>query len=375
MKSPLHVRRSRLPRWRRRSPPGAAPGTLLVDPAAKPTRIRFVAFNAADLQEGSIEELSELDALAESWSVVWINVDGLADVETLRALGKRFHLHSLALEDVLNLHQRPKVEAYEENLFVVTQMARHGNGFSTEQVSMFIRDRFLITFQEEAGDCFDTVRRRLRLGSGRLRAAGPDYLAYALLDAVIDDYFPLLEAYGERIEEMEERALGDDHEHLLEDVHHLKHDLLLVRRAIWPQRELINALLREETAPISDTTRLYLRDAYDHVAQLIDVTETYREIAGNLMDLYMMGVSNRMNEVMKVLTVIATIFIPLGFIAGVYGMNFSPDASPWNMPELHWYWGYPYALGLMAAVALAFLFVFWRKGWLSGAGRRRGRSG
>lgn len=373
MKASAHNRRRGFPKWRRRSPPGAAPGTLVADPAARSTEVHFVAYGASELQEGKVEDVADLDALDPAWPVVWIDVDGLGDIEVLREVGARFGLHGLALEDIHNLHQRPKVESYEDGLFIVTQMARHSDGFSTEQISMFIRDRFLITFQEEAGDCFDTIRNRLRRGSGRLRASGPDYLAYALLDAVIDDYFPVLERYGERIELMEERALADLPEHLLTDVHHLKRDLLFVRRALWPQRELVNSLIRDDATPVTDSTRLYLRDCYDHVSQLIDMTETYREIASGLMDLYMMGVSNRMNEIMKVLTIIATIFIPLSFIASLYGMNFAHEASPWNMPELRWYWGYPFALALMAAVAIAFLFAFWRKGWLRGSDRRRRR--
>jgi magnesium transporter len=215
------------------------------------------------------------------------------------------------------------------------------------------------------------VRERIRKGVGRMRGAGPDYLAYALLDAIIDGYFPVLEHYGEYLEDLEDVLVHDPDEELVADIHNVKRDLLTLRRAIWPLRDALGALLREPVPLISHETHPYLRDCYDHTVQIIDLVETYRELGSGLMDMYLSSVSNRMNEIMKVLTIISTIFIPLSFIAGVYGMNFNPERSPLNMPELNWYWGYPFCLAIMGVVAAVLVGFFWRKGWLGGKSKRR----
>ncbi len=277
-----------------------------------------------------------------------------------------FNLHGLALEDVVNVHQRPKVEEYADHAFIVTRMIQAGLPPTTEQVSMFLGEGFLLTFQERPGDCFDPVRARLRSSRGQIRDRQADYLAYALLDAVIDGYFPVLETLGERLEVLEDAVTAEPPEAEATQIHEIKRELLLLRRAVWPQREMVNALTRETSPYVTDQTRLYLRDCYDHTIQLMDIVETYREIATGLVDIYLSSVSTRLNEIMKVLTIIATIFIPLGFVAGLYGMNFDASASPWNMPELRWYWGYPVALGVMAAAALGMLYYFYRKGWILG---------
>ncbi len=276
-----------------------------------------------------------------------------------------------ALEDVVNVHQRPKVEEYEDHSFIVTRMIQSDQAPTTEQVSMFLGERFLLTFQEQPGDCFNLVRDRLRKHRGQIRERKADYLVYALLDAVIDGYFPVFEDFGERLETLENLVMGQPSRDLVAQIHGMKRNLLALRRAIWPQREMVNALMRESLTHISDETRPYLRDCYDHTIQLMDVVETYREIASGLADVYLSSTSARMNEVMKVLTIIATIFMPLGFIASLYGMNFDAKASPWNMPELEWYWGYPFALVLMSVVALGFLAYFRRKGWIGGGGDSR----
>jgi magnesium transporter len=234
----------------------------------------------------------------------------------------------------------------------------------TEQISMFLGERVLLTFQERPGDCFDPVRTRLRAARGQIRNRQIDYLAYTLLDAVIDGYFPVLEGLGERLEDLEDRVIAAPADLEVARIHEIRRELLTIRRAVWPQREMVNALTRESSHYVTDQTRPYLRDCYDHTIQLMDIIETYREIATGLVDVYLSSVSTRLNEVMKVLTIIATIFIPLSFITGLYGMNFDTAASPWNMPELAWYWGYPMALGLMAVVAAGLLYYFYRKGWL-----------
>lgn len=354
----------------RRSTPGSAPGTLAPAPGARTPVLRVIAYGPEGMAERYPAGIEEVETLRSQWSVIWVDVDGLGDAELLRRLGACFGLHPLALEDVLSTHHRPKAESYGDHLFIVTQMAEVTSPFVSEQLSLFLGDGFVLSFQERPGDCFDPVRHRIAQPGGRFRSRGADYLAYAILDAIIDGYFPVLEHHGEVVEALEDRAVRDASAELTAEVHAIKRDLLLVRRALWPQREMIGSLVRDDMPPVTAQTQVYLRDCYDHLVQLIDMTEVYREVAGSLFDLHMMAVSNRMNEVMKVLTVIATIFIPLSFIASVYGMNFDPSASPLNMPELGWYFGYPFALGLMLLVALTFLTVFWRKGWL-GDGRRR----
>ncbi|NNG04470.1 MAG: magnesium/cobalt transporter CorA, partial [Inquilinus sp.] len=340
-------------------------------PSALPPSIRFLGYGPEAVEEREITDVAQLDELVRNWPVTWINIDGLGDLDLVRRLGEMFGIHRLALEDVVNVHQRPKLEEYEDHAFIVARMIHADDGPRTEQVSLFLGTGFLLSFQERPGDCFDPVRDRLRGHRGLIRERGADYLAYALIDAVVDGCFPVLEAYGEQLEDLEDSVVGDPQRDHAAAIHDMKRDLLALRRAIWPQRELLNALTREPLAYLSDQTRVYLRDSYDHSIQLLDVVETYREIASGLVDVYLSSASARMNEIMKVLTIIATIFIPLTFIVGVYGMNFRPESSPWNMPELIWYWGYPAVLGLMAAVAGGLLLAFRRMGWIGSNRRRR----
>jgi magnesium transporter len=239
----------------------------------------------------------------------------------------------------------------------------------TEQFSIFLGKNFVVMFQEQPGDCFDPVRQRIRTDRGIIRSEGPDYLAYALVDAVIDSYYPVLEEYSDRMEALDEAVTDHKPAETIARIHNLRTELLGVRRAIWPHRELVNALIRDPHPLVHDTTRVYLRDCFDHSVQIIDMVETYREMCADLTDYAMTTAGTRLNEIMKVLTIIATIFIPLSFIASLYGMNFSPEASPLNMPELRWYWGYPFALSLMAAVAAALLGYFWHKGWIGASFR------
>lgn len=360
-----HVRRIRLkPRFLRRTRPGAVPGTVAVDPTAPRPAVRVVSFGPEDLIEEEPESLDRVTELVGQRPVTWVDVQGLGDAETVNRLGAIFGLHPLALEDVVNTHQRAKVEDYGEHLFIVARMLRNGGRLETEQVSLFLGKNFVLTFQEQPGDCLDPVRKRLRNAKGRIRKAGADYLAYALLDAVVDAYFPLLEQYGEWLERADDEVSERPTHQTVVRIHALRSDLLLLRRAIWPFRDALAELIREPNPLICDETRVYLRDCYDHTVQIIDLVETCRELCSDLRDYYLSTVNNRMSEVMKVLTVIATIFIPLGFIAGLYGMNFDPSVSRWNMPELRWHHGYLFALGLMATVAAGLLFFFWRRGWL-----------
>jgi magnesium transporter len=367
--------RSRLPRrlWRiRRPPPGSAPGTIIAPPKGGPRpSLHLMAYGPDKILEQSPETVDQMGRAPRGTRVTWLDVQGLGDVEVIRALGARFGLHPLAIADIIHVEQRPKVETYDAHLFIVVRMPHLGERVSTEQVSLIVGKDFVVTFQERPGDCFDLVRQRLALAASRLRQNGADYLGYALTDAIVDSYFPVLEHFGEQIERLEHDVLNQPDPTTITRIHDVKRDLLELRRAIWPQRELVNALLREDTPFFQPSTRLYLRDCADHAFQLMDVVEIHREIASGLVDLYLSSLSARMNEIMKVLTIIATIFIPLGFIAGVYGMNFDTSISPFNMPELHWRFGYPIVLGAMAALALGMLGYFWRRGWL-GEPRKRG---
>jgi magnesium transporter len=241
---------------------------------------------------------------------------------------------------------------------------RSGNGFISEQVSFILGRHYLLTVQEEPEyDSFGPIRERIRLNKGSIRKHKADYLTYALIDSIVDGFFPVLETYGEEIEELEDEVVSNPTRKTLERIHELKRELLTLRRAIWPQRDAINALIRDGSFLISDDVRIYLRDCYDHTIQVLDMVETYRELASSLMDVYLSSVSNRMNEVMKFLTVMSSIFIPLTFIAGVYGMNFDADKSPFNMPELKWYWGYPVCMAVMFLIACVLVFFFWQRGW------------
>jgi magnesium transporter len=289
----------------------------------------------------------------------------LQDVEILQRLGNHYGLHPLALEDVLHTGQRPKLEAYNDHCFVVLKEVHLGeDGLQAEQMSLFLGKGWVITLQERSGDPFEPVRQRIRDAKGRIRKMGADYLAYALIDALVDGAFPLLEELGERIEKMEGELMSNPTRRTLQEIHATRRLLLYLRRVAWPQREVIHQLAREDSELIAPETRIYLRDCYDHAVQILDLVETYRDLSTGMLDLYISGVSNRLNEVMKVLTVVATIFIPLTFITGLYGMNFNTHTSPWNMPELNWTWGYPAVLTVMACVVAGMLLYFRRKRWL-----------
>lgn len=355
-------------RRRVRITPGAPPGTLTASAEAHPTAIHVLAYGPDRLTEESIDtDLDRIGDLGQDHAVVWIDVVGLADVEVLRALGDRFDLHALALEDVVNAHQRPKTEAYESHYFVVTRIPHGMVAAHTEQVGVFFGPGYVLTFQERPGDCFEPVRDRIREGRKRLRGGGADYLAYALLDAIVDAYFPTVEAIGDKLEEIEDIIASADTSlarNTVAELHSLKRELFGFRRIFFSLRDAIATLEKDESAIFVEETRLFLRDCQDHVVQLFELAEAYRDSASNLMDLHHAMMSNRMNEVMKVLTIIATIFIPLSFVAGLYGMNFDPGVSRWNMPELSWTFGYPFALGIMILLGVAMLLNFKRMGWL-----------
>lgn len=419
-------RRKKMKRRLELKPPGTAPGTLIADPESPKPVVSVMAFGVGPGMDGggnsasgggngagnggggggggslNIEKadatLDDVRALRAEMlggrskhRVLWVNVDGLGDTAVVQGLGEIFGLHKLALEDVLSVHQRAKVDQYPDNIFIVlrepqthfevstaaealTGNTAGGSGgvgghFDSDQVSMFLGKDFVITFQEKRGDCFNPVRMRIRANRGKVCQAGPDYLVYSIIDAVVDAYFPVLESFGERLEDLEDIAVERPTQKTVHDIHLVKRELLIMRRSIWPAREALGTLVRDHSPLISDETRVYLRDAYDHLVQLIEILENYRELGSDLMDIYLSAMSNRMNEVMKVLTVIATIFMPLSFIVGIYGMNFDTK-FPLNMPELEWRYGYVFVWVIILATAGGLLGFFYKRGWI-GPGRWR----
>lgn len=316
-------------------------------------------YAGARCDERTITDPNELQPPADD-TVAWVNVGGVHNVELLDTIGKQFTLHPLLVEDIANTDQRPKLDDYETYIFLVMKMltiAERGD-ILVEQVSLVLGRNFVLSFQENGSDVFQAVRERLRGGKGRLRQGGPDYLLYALVDAIVDQYFAVLEALGEKIELLQERVMADPRPETLKDIHALKRQLLFVRRAVWPLREAMNSLSRSECPCLQEPTKIFFRDVYDHVIQIVDTIETLREMVSASLDIYLSSVSYRLNAVMRVLTVITTIFMPLSFIASIYGMNFE------YMPELKWAWGYPLVLGVMGLVAAAMLAGFRRRKWL-----------
>lgn len=347
--------------------PGSLPGTLSIEADAPAPVIVLIDYNEDHATCKQVETPEECLPYLDSDSVSWVDVQGLGSEDILQRLGTVFELHPLLLEDVVNVPQRPKVEDHEDQLVVIARMVNPKEntvGFYSEQVGFVLGKNYLLTVQEEPErDCFEQVRQRIRNNKGTLRKQKSDYLLYTLLDAIIDGFFPVLEDYGEEIENLEEEVVAKPTRKTLEKIYRIRRDLLTLRRAIWPQRDAINALIRDGSDQISEHVRIYLRDCYDHTVQVLDMVETYRELTAGLMDVYLSAVSNRMNEIMKLLTVISSIFIPLTFIAGVYGMNFNTERSPWNMPELNWYWGYPLCLATMFLIGASLIVFFWRRGW------------
>ena len=347
---------------------GMVPGTLVHvgDAASGPVRVSVMQFNADEVEAFVVTDLAEFLAAPRFAGVTWINVEGVHDTQLIQQLGDHFALHPLLLEDVANTEQRPKLEDYGDYLFLVLRMLYETPSpddedvveIDSEQVSLVLGANVVITFLEDPQDVFDPVRKRLREGRGRVRKGGADYLAYVLVDLIVDNYFTVLERFSDIAEALEIEVMGEPESTTLPAIQQMKRAMIQVRRTIWPLRDVVNVLLRGESPLIKKSTIVYLRDVYDHVVRVVDIVETYREMIGGLMDIYLSTLSNRMNEVMKVLTIIATIFIPLTFIAGVYGMNFD------NIPELHWRHGYWYVWGVMLFSGILLLVFFRRKKWL-----------
>lgn len=360
---------------KRHGPPGTPPATLsphLVNGVARKPAIQLIEYDGDHIEERDITDISELASHIGSGKITWINIDGLGDTEALTLLGEKFNLHPLTLEDVLNTGQRPKVESSSDYVFVVAQMVYQdaSRTICSEQISLFFGENFLISVQEEGEyDVFDPIRARLRAGRGKIRKSKADYLAYALMDSVIDHFYPVLEELGKNIEDLEDDLLEKPSREMVRKLHDHKRSLAHLRRHVWPLRDVVNALLHDPSGFITSPTKIYLRDCYDHAVQLMDLVESNKELTTGLMELYHSSVGLRTNEVMRALTVITSIFIPLTFIVGVYGMNFAPESPtgqklPLNMPELYQPHGYLWLMGIMAAVAIIQLWIFKKIKWL-----------
>lgn len=348
---------------------GTAPGTLVIGSDARP-KLVMLDYDATGLiAERELAELDECLEHVRSPTVTWIDVRGIGHEPTFRRLGELFSIHPLALADMVNVPQRPKTEIFGEQQLIVMRMATvHEGSITTEQFSILIGKGFVITVQEEPRfDCLESVRARIRQARGAFCGKAADHLASALVDAVIDGFYPVLEHVGEVLDELEARVLGPQHV-APQMIFGMKRELLTLRRAVWPQRDLLSQLIRDDSPLLDAETRPYFRDSYDHCVQVIDMVETFREISTSLMDQLMTKSANRLNEVMKVLTVLSTIFLPMTFIAGVYGMNFDPGSSDLNMPELRWTYGYPFSLALMAASSVGLLLYYRGKGWIGRQG-------
>lgn len=354
------------PRYHRVEP-GAAPGSLEESEqkvAVSPPKLFLIQYDANFLsEEGQLTASDIRQSLLEK-GVIWLHCQGRPSAELLKTLGEIFGLHPLALEDVNNGGQRPKLDLFEEQYFVILNLARRDdNGaIAVDQISLFLGKNYVLSFHDGPTDYFEPVRERLRQ-KHHIRGRREDYLLYALIDLVIDEGFPILDKLGQKLEDVEEDVLDHPTQELRNEIHYIKRELIVLRRTWWPQRDMVNSLIRDGEARLTEVTRLYLRDCYDHSTRMIDFVETYRDMTSSLLDTYISSVSQRMNDIMKVLTVIATIFMPLTFIVGIYGMNFD-TASPWNLPELHWRYGYFYCLGIMAAIAIGMIIYFRRKKWL-----------
>jgi len=344
------------------------PGTLIIDPQSPKPVLTVFGYSPDSFEERTLAHPDEVKEFIRKWPLTWLNVDGLGDEATLRSIGEIFNIHPLALEDIADTSQRAKVEQYDNRAtFIVVPMphpVEHEHEFTTEQLCLYLGEHFVVSFQQTApGDCLEVIRERIRHKKGRVRTSNAAYLAYALVDTVIDAFFPIVSTMGDSLDELEARIMEDSKSSQIFDIREVKVNLMRVRRAVWPMRDAILNMTNMDQVWGPDL-RPYLRDATDHVARLMDLIETDRMMASDLMELYLNSASNRLGEVNKFLTVVATIFIPVGAIASIYGMNFDMEKSAWNMPELRWTYGYPFALGLMLTVAATFLFIFWRRGWL-----------
>ncbi|MBC8316946.1 MAG: magnesium/cobalt transporter CorA [Desulfobulbaceae bacterium] len=347
---------------------GLPPGTPIYTGGQTETEINIsiVDYDKEKATFLTSQKIEDCALYKDKSTVTWINIDGLHHVNLVEKLCSCFELHPLTVEDILNTTQRPKVDVFDDYVYLVLRMHHHNEEtgeINSEQVSFVLGKTFLLTFQETAGDSFDSVRIRIKQDKGRIRKMGTDYLAYVLMDSIVDNYFTVLEKVGEDMEVLEDELVEKPSTETMQTIHFMKREMILLRKSIWPLRDMVSSLRRDEIPQISPDISMFLNDLYDHTIQVMDTIETYRDMISGMLDIYLSSISNRMNEIMKVLTLFAAIFIPLTFIAGIYGMNFNAEKSPLNMPELGWYYGYPFALGLMAVVGVGMLIYFKTRKW------------
>lgn len=349
--------------------PGAAPGELIVDPGSYPTQLMAMAYGPEGFTEQECKTVEEIQNLSNSWPIVLLNVIGLSNLEIIEKIGTLFGIERLSLEDALDTNHPPKVEYYENYVLSIIKGGYIDEQLDTLHFSLFLKKNIVIVFEEKPNaSSFANVRERIRRGIGRIRSSGTDYLYYALIDEIIDRYFPILDNLNHQLIKIEDEIMstghGDYNNDTISQIHHAKSDLLLLHRIIWPVSDLIGMLMREDTPLITKATRVFLRDCHDHSKQANELTQFYRDTASGLLNTFLAYEGHKTNEIFKILTMVSTVFIPLNFIAGVYGMNFNTTASPLNMPELHWYYGYPFSLFLMLVTALFMLSYFKKRGWM-----------
>ncbi|NJD52534.1 MAG: magnesium/cobalt transporter CorA [Candidatus Methanoperedens sp.] len=352
-----------MPKKKRSVKTGLPPGSLIHigEKKSEHVRIRILDYDENQFEEKEARTIEECFPFKDKPTTTWINIDGLHQVDIIEKIGNKFGFHPLLLEDILNTEQRPKIEDFETHIYIVLKMLYYNektHNIDIEQISIIFGHNFVISFQEKEGNIFDPIRERIRTGKGRTRKMGADYLSYSLVDFIVDSYFSILEKLGENIEDVEETMITNPKPATLHGIHCLKRKMISLRKSVWPLRDVLSALERSDSALIQEQTRIYLKDVYDHTIQVIDTIETYRDVLSGMLDVYLSSISNKMNEIMKVLTIIATIFIPLTFIAGVYGMNFE------FMPELRWRWGYPAVWIVMTCVGISMLVYFRKKKWI-----------
>jgi magnesium transporter len=341
---------------------GLPPGTLIHigKQRVEKSRITIIDYDHANFQEKEVKSVEECFPFKDTSTVTWINIDGIHQIEIIEKIGKHFNLHPLILEDILNTEQRPKLDDFEDYVFLVMKMPyfeEKNNSIKVEQISLILGRNFVITFQEDESDVFNPVRQRIKDGRVRIRSSGADYLIYALIDSIVDNYFIILEKTGDRIENIEEELITEPGTETLQAIHDLKKETLFFRKFMWPLREIVSDLEKGELTLIKEPTRVFFRDVYDHAKQAIDTIEIFRDMLSGMLDLYISSIGKKTNDVMSLLTIIATIFIPLTFIAGLYGMNFE------YMPELKWRWGYPAILLVIVSIGISMIFYFRRKKW------------
>lgn len=352
---------------KRKKKRGMSPGSLIFTGEQKvdKTKISLIQYDSTKHEEKESITLKDLPAIKESTMVSWINISGLHDTETINKIGEIFGIHSLVLEDILNVEHSPKIDDYENFIFIISKMIDvRDDKLNIEHIAFILGQNFVITFQEDHEDVFELIRARIRTGKGRIGTLGADYLLYRLLDSLVDNYFIVNEKFDQRIEEIEDYLLENSEMIELENIHRIRKEVLKMKRAVSPMIEIIHSLERERGRLLHKNTYLFLRDLYDHSKQIMETLDNYREIINGLQELILSSSSHKMNEVMKLLTIISTIFIPLTFIVGIYGMNFNTEASRWNMPELNWIYGYPVIMLIMLAIGISLLFFFKKKKWL-----------